>query len=218
MLILDSEHNVLHDPDLRLVFDPARRRWLAAPGAAVGRECSWQQAAAWLQRGSGHPVRAPVAVVGPRHAGAEELATAKAIGSRLGEVGLAVVCGGRQGVMEAVCRGADEKGGISIGLLPGIEPDDANPHVTVRIATGIGEARNAIIARAGFCIVAIGNSYGTLSEVALGLQFGRRVFGLCGAARLDGVLHCDDADAAIDAVCRLALAYGEAESGRSDSG
>ncbi len=120
--------------------------------------------------------------------------------------------------MEAVCQGVEMKGGISIGLLPGMEPDDANPHVTVRMATGIGEARNAIIARAGFCIVAIGNSYGTLSEVALGLQFGRRVFGLCGAARLDGVMHCDAADAAIDAVCRLTLAYGEPKSGRSGCG
>ena len=85
-------------------------------------------------------------------------------------------------------------------------PALANPYVTVPIATGIGEARNALVARAAFCLVAIGDSYGTLSEVALGLQFGKRVFGLAGAARVNGVRHCASPDEAIDAVARVVLA------------
>jgi hypothetical protein len=73
------------------------------------------------------------------------------------------------------------------------------------IATGIGEARNAIISRSAFCLVAIGNSHGTLSEVALGLQFGKKVFGLEGAAELEEVTRCADAQAALEAVARLVL-------------
>ncbi|HEY3533783.1 MAG TPA: hypothetical protein VGL43_11740, partial [Casimicrobiaceae bacterium] len=96
-------------------------------------------------------------------------------------------------------------GGVSIGLLPDTEPALANPYVSVAIATGIGEARNALIARAALCLVAIGDSYGTLSEVALGRQFGKRVIGLAGAARVDGVVHVDTPRAAIEHVARVAL-------------
>ena len=89
-------------------------------------------------------------------------------------------------------------------------PDDdaaaANPHVSVPIATGIGVARNAIIARAALCLVAVGGSYGTLSEVAFGLQFGRPVIGLCGAPEVVGVHAVADVYAALAAVARTVLA------------
>ena len=73
------------------------------------------------------------------------------------------------------------------------------------LATGIGEARNALIARASFCLVAIGDSYGTLSEVAFGRQFGKLVVGLEGAAAVDGVVQVDGVAAALDAVAAFAL-------------
>ncbi len=76
------------------------------------------------------------------------------------------------------------------------------------LATGIGEARNALIARASLCLVAIGDSYGTLSEVALGRQFGKRVFGLAGAANVDGVEHVATAGEAIDRVAGVLLDLG----------
>jgi uncharacterized protein (TIGR00725 family) len=90
--------------------------------------------------------------------------------------------------------------------LPDNEPSLANPHIDIVIATGIGEARNALIARASLCIVAIGDSYGTLSEVALGLQFGKLVIGLEGAAHVEGVRHVADASAAIGTIAELAIA------------
>jgi hypothetical protein len=80
--------------------------------------------------------------------------------------------------MEAGCRGTAEHGGISISLLPDATWKAANPCVTIPIATGLGVARNAIIAQAFFCLVAIDGGYGTLSEIAFGLQFGRPVFAL----------------------------------------
>jgi hypothetical protein len=121
-------------------------------------------------------------------------------------MGLTVVCGGRHGVMEAVCRGAAAHGGLTVGLLPDADPALANPHVGVVLATGIGEARNALIARAALCLVAIGDSFGTLSEVAFGRQFGKLVVGLEGAAKIDGVVHVDGVTAALDAVAALVLA------------
>ena len=205
MLTLDESSNSLFDTAAGQRFDPATRVWSASVPTPGGGAVSLTAAATWLQRRSGHPLRQPVAVIGPREATAAQLATAEILGGALGSIGLSVVCGGRQGIMEAVCRGVATAGGVSIGLLPDTDASHANRYVTVPIATGIGEARNALVARAGFCLVAIGDSYGTLSEVALGLQFGRPVLGLCGAAQVAGVRHLEDAEAATDAVAEIAL-------------
>ncbi len=204
MLTLDETANRLYDTATGQCFSAGTRSWSVAP-ASGGAGISLRAAATWLQRRSGQPLKQPVSVIGPREASSEQLNTAEALGSALGNIGFAVVCGGRQGIMEAVCRGVAAAGGISIGLLPETDAKNANPYVTVPIATGIGEARNVLVARAGFCLVAIGDSYGTLSEVALGLQFGRPVIGLSGAARVEGVRQIDSVYTAIDAVARIAL-------------
>jgi uncharacterized protein (TIGR00725 family) len=207
MLVIDRGAGALFEGGRR--FDPAARRWSDGAAPASAEPIALADAVAWLQRGA-HRVRPPVGVIGPREASAGQLAIAEAIGAGLGRMGLALVCGGRQGIMEAACRGSASQGGVSIGLLPETEPDLANPFVTVPIATGIGEARNALVARAALCLVVIGDSYGTLSEVALGLQFGKRVFGLAGAAQVKGVHYCGSPDEALDAVARVVLALQEA--------
>ena len=204
MLTLDETAQALVDPQHGRRFDAALRRWVAHAGAP-GKPVSPVEAATWLQRRSGHPLRQPVGVIGPRDAPAENLAIAETVGRALGSIGFTVVCGGRQGIMEAVCRGVAAAGGISVGLLPEAEASAANAFVTIPLATGIGEARNAIVARSAFCLVAVGDSYGTLSEVALGLQFGRPVIGLAGAAQVPGVRHVATAEEAVDAVARVAL-------------
>jgi uncharacterized protein (TIGR00725 family) len=204
MLVLDPASRGLFDGTRR--FDPASRAWRPATAPAGAKPIGLRDAVRCLQSDSKHRLRTPIGVVGPRDASAGQLAIAEAVGAGLAQIGLAIVCGGRQGVMEAVCRGSAAHGGLSIGLLPETEPGAANPYVTVPIATGIGEARNALVARAALCLVVIGDSYGTLSEVALGLQFGKRVFGLAGAARVSGVRHYESVDGAIDAVARAVLA------------
>jgi uncharacterized protein (TIGR00725 family) len=204
MLVIDRSANALFDGARR--FDPAARSWHDAAPPADAEPIKVHDAVLWLQSKSGHRLRTPVGVIGPRDADADQVAIAEAIGAGLGRMGLALVCGGRQGIMEAVCRGSAAHGGLSIGLLPETEPNLANAYVTVPIATGIGEARNALVARAALCLVVIGDSYGTLSEVALGLQFGKRVFGLADAAQIKGVRTCRNADEALDAVARVALA------------
>ena len=202
---LDRERGALFDA-AGCRFDPRTRTWVSTAGAtATGGSVDAIAAATWLQREAGHPVRIPVGVIGPRDAPASQLAAAEAVGRGLAQMGFAVVCGGRQGVMEAVCRGAAGAGGTTIGILPDADPAPANPHVGVIIATGIGEARNALIARAALCLVAIGDSYGTLSEVALGRHFGKRVIGLEGAARVDGVVHVATVAEALSEVALVAL-------------
>jgi uncharacterized protein (TIGR00725 family) len=122
--------------------------------------------------------RTLVAVIGGSAPTPEEAAAAEAIGRALAEADAVLICGGRGGVMEAACRGAKAAGGVTIGILPGTDRREANPYVDIPIVTGIGVARNAIIARTAQAAVAVGGSYGTLSEIAFALAFGVPVVGL----------------------------------------
>ena len=203
-LHLDRARRLLHDGAGR-VFDLASHGWL--PGAVTGpaEAVDVATAVAWLQRESGRPARQPIGVIGGRHATHSQLAAARSLGAGLARIGLVVLCGGRGGVMLAVCEGVTDGGGVSVGLLPGDTIADGNDFVTIPIATGIGLARNALIARGARCLVAIGGSHGTLSEVAFGLQYGKRVFGLDGAPVVEGVQQLPDADAALAAVARVVL-------------
>jgi uncharacterized protein (TIGR00725 family) len=189
-------------------FDPAKRRWLTATTVASDELETIDAigAVTWLQRESGQWLRVPIGVIGPREATPEQLAVALEVGELLGDCRLTVICGGRQGVMQGVCEGVARVGGLAIGLLPETDPSQANPFVGVAIATGIGEARNALIARASFCLIAIGDSFGTLSEVALARQFGKLVIGLEGAADVEGVQHVDSAREAVTRVAEAILA------------
>jgi uncharacterized protein (TIGR00725 family) len=117
-----------------------------------------------------------VAVCGPSRATDQEAAWAEEVGRRLAEAGATVVCGGLGGVMDAVARGA--RGGTVIGVLPGDTRDGASAHLTAALPTGMGEARNAIIARASDVVIAIGGQWGTLSEIALARKMGTPVIGL----------------------------------------
>lgn len=204
-LYLDRPGRRLYRSDGR-AFDPEARRWLADPTAVTGQPVDLGAAVSWLQRDSGRPCRIPVGVVGPRRASRSERRVAEEVGAAIAGLGLTVLCGGRQGVMEAVCRGVAGAGGLSVGLLPEGDPAAANAYVSVPIATGIGLARNAIIARAALCLVAVGGGHGTASEIALALQVGRPVFGLCAAPPMPGMIACDAPDAAIANVARTVLA------------
>jgi uncharacterized protein (TIGR00725 family) len=122
--------------------------------------------------------RPQVAVIGPREASEAELALAAEVGRRLAEAGAVVVCGGLGGVMEAVSRAANEAGTDVIGVLPGTNPADANPHCTHVVATTTGIARNLAVVASADAVIAIGGSWGTLSEIAHARQLGRRLIAL----------------------------------------
>ncbi len=88
-----------------------------------------------------------------------------------------LLCGGMGGVMEAACKGAKEEGGLTVGVLPGSK-EGANPFVDIPIVTGMGEARNVIVARSCDAIIAVAGKYGTLSELAFALRFDVPVVGI----------------------------------------
>jgi len=119
-----------------------------------------------------------VAVCGASAAGAEQLRLAEAVGRLLAERGAVVVCGGLGGVTEAASKGATGAGGLVVGLLPGESREGANPYLSVALATGLGQARNVLIVTAADAVIAIGQGWGTLSEIAFARRLGRRVLGL----------------------------------------
>lgn len=108
----------------------------------------------------------------------QEARWAEEVGSHIARRGHILLCGGRGGVMEAACKGARREGGITVGVLPGSDRSEANPYLSVALPTGLGEARNLIVVRGGEAVVAVGGSYGTLSEIAFALKSGRPVVGL----------------------------------------
>jgi uncharacterized protein (TIGR00725 family) len=119
-----------------------------------------------------------IGVIGGTEAGDETYDLAREVGREIARKGHVLVCGGLSGVMEAAARGAREEGGLTIGILPTGRRADANPHIDIAIATDMGHARNAVIANTSDALVAVGGSYGTLSEISFGLKLGKRVVSL----------------------------------------
>ncbi|MBN2076373.1 MAG: TIGR00725 family protein [Dehalococcoidales bacterium] len=119
-----------------------------------------------------------IAVIGAREPSPEEAGLAEEVGKEIAMQGAALICGGLSGTMEAACRGAAGEGGITIGVLPGDDPDAANPFVQIPIATGMGYARNVVVVRSAKAVIAVGGSYGTLSEIAYALSGNIPVIGL----------------------------------------
>lgn len=114
-----------------------------------------------------------VAVIGPGDgATVEALGRATAAGVALARAGAVVVTGGYGGVMGAAARGAAVEGGTSIGLLSGADRAGADPAHTVTVPTGLGELRNGLVVRAAHAVVAVGGSWGTMSELALAVRTG----------------------------------------------
>lgn len=129
------------------------------------------------------PRRPIVAVIGDAKvsAGSVKDRLAEDVGRALVDAGYRVITGGLGGVMEAACRGARYskryQPGDTVGLLPGHDPNDANPWVDVAIPSGLDHARNAIVAHAD-AVVAIGGGAGTLSEMCLAWMYKRLIIGM----------------------------------------
>ena len=119
-----------------------------------------------------------IAVVGGSVCTSEESAWAMTVGRLLAERGAVLLCGGYGGVMEAAASGAKAAQGLTVALLAGSDPAEANPYIDIALATGMGEMRNALIVRAAGAVIAIGGGWGTLSEIALAQRIGTPVVGL----------------------------------------
>jgi len=130
-----------------------------------------------------------VAVIGDGLCSADTARLAEEVGRQLALRKAIVICGGLGGVMEAACRGAKSSGGLTIGVLPGLDRRDANPYVDIPVVTGMREARNIIVVSSAHAVIAVSGGYGTLSEIAHALKLGIPVVGL-GTWRL-GKEHWD---------------------------
>jgi uncharacterized protein (TIGR00725 family) len=119
-----------------------------------------------------------IGVIGGRSGDKETLETARKVGELIAKSGAILVCGGLGGVMAAAASGARKAGGLTVGIIPGNDPAEANAHIDVPIATGLGYTRNSLVAMNSDALIAIDGGYGTLSEIAYGKIYGKKVIGL----------------------------------------
>jgi uncharacterized protein (TIGR00725 family) len=151
---------------------------------------------------SARPLR--ITVVGGGSCDQTTAAAAERVGQEIARRGGVLICGGLGGVMEAAARGAQGAGGLTIGILPGERAGDANPHIEIPIATGLGEARNVVNVRAADAVVAVAGRYGTLSEIALALGMGIPVVAFESWAVTDDVVVADSPEDAVAKAFQLA--------------
>jgi uncharacterized protein (TIGR00725 family) len=140
-----------------------------------------------------------IAVIG---SGREWEAAAEEVGRLLAERGCVVVTGGLNEVMAAAHRGAKRAGGTTIGIVPGESRIEANRWADHVVVTGIGHARNLAVAASGDAVIAVGGSFGTVSEIAFALRLGRPVVALEGAPRVEGVEWASSAGEAVERALR----------------
>jgi uncharacterized protein (TIGR00725 family) len=119
-----------------------------------------------------------IGVIGASRADEELTRLAEELGREIASRGAAVVCGGMTGVMEAVCKGARSKGGLTIGIIPSDDKNDANKYVQIPIVTGMGVGRNVMLVKTADVVIAVGGEFGTLSEIAHALNIGKTVISL----------------------------------------
>ena len=128
---------------------------------------------------------------------------ARDMGYEIGKKGWLLICGGLGGVMEGAARGCSEAGGMTVGILPGLNKGSANPYVRIPMPTGLGDGRNLLVVRASDALIAIAGGYGTLSEIALALKAGKPVIGIETWRDIRGIHYAADPHEAIQAVIRL---------------
>ncbi|MGB2765254.1 MAG: TIGR00725 family protein [Candidatus Aminicenantaceae bacterium] len=142
-----------------------------------------------------------IGVIGGAKADAKSRQIAFRIGQLIAEKGAILVCGGLSGIMEASSRGAKEAGGKTMGILPGNSPDDANPYIDIAIATGLGYSRNSLVAMNADVLIAIDGQYGTLTEIAYGCIYGKKIIGL-GTWDIPGVIKAKSPEEAVELAFR----------------
>jgi uncharacterized protein (TIGR00725 family) len=119
-----------------------------------------------------------ISVIGESEATPKNYKLGEEVGREIAKAGAILVCGGLYGIMEAACKGAKSEGGTTIGILPGSKREEANPYIDFPIITGVGYARNKFVVKTGMVCIAVGGSYGTLSEIAFALGYNIPVIGL----------------------------------------
>ncbi len=149
-----------------------------------------------------------IAIVGAGKCSKKLRDRAAEVGKYVAEQGGIVVCGGLGGIMEGAARGAKEAGGLTIGILPTENKEDANEYIDIVIPTGFGEARNIMVVRTADAVVAFPGKYGTLSEMAFALHAKKPVISVSAWQLGDEIRHVDSPLEA----AKLAMELAESES------
>jgi uncharacterized protein (TIGR00725 family) len=156
-----------------------------------------------------------IAVIGAADATPEEYDTARTVGQLLAVKSETLICGGMGGVMEAACKGAQEKGGMTVGILP--DMGDGNPHLGVTVRSGMGYSRNVVLVQSADAVIAVGGKHGTLSEIAIALKLKKPVFGLK-TWDIPGVVICATPEEAVVMAVRAAHRSRESRTPRAGAG
>ena len=148
-------------------------------------------------------VKKQIGVIGAGACGSEIKALAEMVGKEVAKRGGFLLCGGLGGVMEAAAYGAKQEGGTTIGILPGALRNEANPWIDIAVLSGMGHARNALIAQSSDALIAVNGEYGTLSEIALGLKMGKPVIVLESKWEIEGSHRAKSPEEAVELAFRL---------------
>ncbi len=143
-----------------------------------------------------------ISVIGGSSIGAKVEELAEGVGRMIAELDCVLVCGGLGGAMEAVAKGAKKAGGLTIGILPGKDKENANPYIDIALPTTIGYSRNVIVAASGDIVIALPGSYGTNSEICYALIYGRPVIDL-GNWNIEGMIDVKTLEQAEEKLKRL---------------
>jgi hypothetical protein len=119
-----------------------------------------------------------IGVIGAGDCSEDVYKIAEKVGEEVARAGAVLVCGGLGGVMEAASKGAKRQGGLTIGILPGIDKEQSNPYIDFPIVTGLGEGRNLLVVRNSDSVIALPGKFGTLSEIGFSLALEKPVVGL----------------------------------------
>ncbi|RXA18451.1 TIGR00725 family protein [Methanosarcina sp. MSH10X1] len=147
--------------------------------------------------------RKQIGVIGAGVCSSEARSLAEMVGREVAKRGAVLLCGGLGGVMEAAAFGAKQEGGITLGILPGTLREEANPWIELAVVSGMGHARNALIAQSSDALIAVNGEYGTLSEIALGLKMGKPVVVLESGWQIKGVYRAESPEEAVELAFRL---------------
>jgi len=139
-----------------------------------------------------------IGVIGAGKCSKKVFSLAEEVGQEIAKAGAILVCGGLGGVMEGAAKGAKEAKGITIGILPGDQKEEANPYIDISIVTGIGEARNLVVVRSSDAIIALPGKYGTLSELSFAMKLDKPVIGISTWDISDKIAKAKDAKQAVE--------------------
>jgi hypothetical protein len=146
-----------------------------------------------------------LAVIGAGDAPEDVCAMAREVGGEIGARGAVLINGGRGGVMRAAAEGARSAGGHTIGIIPSYDRASANEFIEFVIATGMGEARNAIIVASADAVIAMAGEGGTLAEIGFAKKFGRPIVALKSWPEIEGLERATTPREAVDLAIQLAV-------------